>query len=142
MPTEPINSGSINTKEICNTNVLKNDIKADIIPLFNAVKKDDINIHNPENRKEIEYMRIPIVDRWMSPSSPLANILANGSARDSPNMNIMTAKEIIIIVDFFKTFFSSSVFFAPKWYPTTGATPIEYPMNIAKKTNETYMIMP
>ena len=49
MPSVPINNGRRKTNPSWNTNVLKNEINAEINPLFNPVKNDDPNIENPTN---------------------------------------------------------------------------------------------
>ena len=48
--------GRIRTAAIWNTSVLKKDIDAEISPSFNAVKKDELKMANPEKRNEKEKM--------------------------------------------------------------------------------------
>ena len=50
-PVIPINCGIINKPIIIKPNVLKKEIKADSLPLDNAVKIADENILKPEKRK-------------------------------------------------------------------------------------------
>ena len=52
MPSIPNISGSTSTAVIWKTSVLKNDIAADIAPLFRAVKNEDANILNPDITNE------------------------------------------------------------------------------------------
>lgn len=50
-------SGSISTAAIWNTSVLRNEIAAEIKPLFSAVKNDEPNIEKPANKNENEKMK-------------------------------------------------------------------------------------
>ena len=54
IPLIPIIKGKIITVLTWNTNVLRNDINADVTPSFNAVKKFDKKIANPANINENE----------------------------------------------------------------------------------------
>ena len=47
IPFTPKITGSKNIIDIWNTIVLKNEITAEITPLFNAVNNDEVNILNP-----------------------------------------------------------------------------------------------
>lgn len=50
IPSKSKNTGRISTAASWNTSVLRNETAADIAPLFSAVKNDEVNILNPENR--------------------------------------------------------------------------------------------
>ena len=50
IPSTPNTNGRRKTNPSWNTNVLKNEINADINPLFNPVKNDEPNIEKPVNK--------------------------------------------------------------------------------------------
>lgn len=52
IPSSPNISGMIMTKILWNKSVLKNDIKADITPLFSAVNIEEAKILKPQKRNE------------------------------------------------------------------------------------------
>lgn len=54
MPSIPRNTGKIKTAAIWHTSVRKNEINAEINPLFSAVKKDEPKIGTPAKRNEKE----------------------------------------------------------------------------------------
>ena len=54
IPSISITKGSKSTAAIWNTKVRKNDIVAEIRPLFSAVKKDEPKMARPAKRKEKE----------------------------------------------------------------------------------------
>ena len=56
-PSSLKNTGRISTAAIWNTSVLRNDTAAEIAPLLSAVKNEDVNILNPENRNMNENSR-------------------------------------------------------------------------------------
>ena len=53
-PSSSQNIGKIMTAATWKTSVLKNEMSADVRPSLKAVKKDEPNIENPENRNENE----------------------------------------------------------------------------------------
>ena len=57
IPSSPQMSGNNITAAIWNTRVRINEIAADTVPLFSAVKNDEPNIAKPENTKTNEYIR-------------------------------------------------------------------------------------
>ena len=76
----PIIKGITKTNVIWNTNVLSIDIDAEIVPLFNAVKKDDVNIENPANKKHNEQILIAVADNSFKSAFPLEKKLENVGA--------------------------------------------------------------
>ena len=60
MPITPKMSGKRKTKAICKTSVRIKEIKPEIIPLFNAVKKEEKKIDIPQKRKTIEKILIAV----------------------------------------------------------------------------------
>ena len=84
----PKNKGKINTKTIWNTRVLKREINADIVPLFNAVKKQELKIENPQTKKVNEYTFIAYVLNETN-DSLLVKIKENGLAVKYENKNIL-----------------------------------------------------
>lgn len=56
IPSTCQNNGKINTAAAWNTMVLIKEMAADIRPLFNAVKNEELKMTNPENKKEKEKM--------------------------------------------------------------------------------------
>ena len=59
IPLIPNQIGSVSTMITWNTNVLRNEMTADIRPLFNAVKNDDPKILIPMIRNAMAYTRKP-----------------------------------------------------------------------------------
>ena len=53
----PNSNGKIKTAATWKTKVLKNEIIAEIGPLFNAVKKDEPKMANPANKNEKEKIK-------------------------------------------------------------------------------------
>ena len=53
IPSIPKTSGNRSTAPTWNTSVLKNEIIAEMIPLFNAVKKDEPKMLKPLSKNEI-----------------------------------------------------------------------------------------
>ena len=90
-------SGNNNTAAIWNTNVLKNDIIAEIRPLFKAVKNPEPNIAIPQNKNWNENILNPLIVKSSVSGLLLINIKDNGSASNSPNNNIDIDKIAIII---------------------------------------------
>ena len=54
IPLFPRSGGNKNAKPIWNNNVRDIDIIADTVPLFKAVKKQEANIENPQNKNTVE----------------------------------------------------------------------------------------
>ncbi len=69
IPSLPINNGRIKTAATWNTSVRRNDMIADTGPLFRAVKKDEVQIPKPENRKENEYTKKALNVKSNKPAS-------------------------------------------------------------------------
>ena len=57
MPSTPKISGRRMTDEVWSTSVRKNEITAEMSPLFNAVKNEDAKILKPANRNANENSR-------------------------------------------------------------------------------------
>lgn len=58
IPFTPQIAGSMSIIAIWNSSVLKNEIAADTIPLFSAVKNDELNMLNPLIKYDIENILI------------------------------------------------------------------------------------
>ena len=62
IPLIPNQSGSVRTMMTWNINVLRNEMTADIRPLFSAVKNEDPKIMIPKIRNALAYKRKPCRD--------------------------------------------------------------------------------
>ena len=89
-------------QRISKTRVLKNEITADIKPLFNAVKNADAKILIPTTKNDMLYILIPLVVKlnisWFLPT----NIKDNGIAKISVNKNINALGTYSIPIDLYK----------------------------------------
>ena len=113
IPFSPHKIGKIKTAEIWNTKVRRKEIRAEVSPSFKAVKKEEPNMANPENKKEKE----KIAKAWAvisrSSASYPTNSVDNGLPDSSPAANIRSEKHPIRIRLFLRRLLNSSKFFAP-----------------------------
>ena len=100
IPLTPKNSGKINTATICNTNVLKKDIVAEVKPSFNAVKNPEVKMANPINKKHNENSLNPDTVRSNRSGECPTNIFDNGTAK----VSAMTTIKIPTIAIIFRLF--------------------------------------
>ena len=124
MPSSPHTSGNTQIKIIWNTSVRKNDTIADVTPSFNAVKNPDEKMQKPHRPKESPYNLNPLVVICNSSVSPEENIAEMGLANTSTRATSTMLKMDKMSKLFLSKLFSSAWFFAPLWYPTTGAEPM------------------
>jgi hypothetical protein len=74
IPIPPNMNSNKNKNPIWNNKVLTKEHIADIVPLFKAVKKLEVNIDIPINKKLTEYIFIASVDSSNNSLDPLENI--------------------------------------------------------------------
>ena len=73
-PSISMISGNNKTNEISKTIVRIKEMTAETIPLFSAVKNEELKIANPENKKLNEKMRNPLMVNCIKLSSYPAKI--------------------------------------------------------------------
>ena len=113
IPSTSQYKGKINTATLGKMKVRKKERNKEIAPLDKAVKKDEVKILNPQNKKHNAYKRKPRMVNTNNSSSLPVKILEKGLAQLTATTVIKTPSNTIIALLLFKTFFSSSLFSAP-----------------------------
>ncbi len=108
MPSNPRMSGRSKTAKTWKNNVLKNEISAEVRPSPRAVKKDELKMANPANRKEKAKIKKPRSVILRSDESYPTNIKESGFASICAARNMSSANAPIMIKLFFNNPFSSS----------------------------------
>ena len=80
---------------------------AEIVPLFKAVKNDDVNIENPANKKHNEQILIAVADNSFKSAFPLEKKLENVEAVNKLIVIIIIPVIKMIIKLFFNIFLNS-----------------------------------
>lgn len=86
---------------------------AEIIPLFNAVKKEEPQTLKPIKRKESAYNRNPLDVISNNSTSYFVKIPIKGLPKNYDNTTRIIAVSDNIVILFLNRFFNSELFFAP-----------------------------
>ena len=89
MPLICKNIGKMNTQSIWKTSVLKIETNADINPLFNAVKNDEVNMFIPEKINEKAKIFIALVVKLNKSLLYATKIADSGLASKNPTIVII-----------------------------------------------------
>ena len=113
MPSTCQKVGKINTAMMGNIKTRRKDKSKEIAPFDKAVKKEEMKILNPQNKKHREYNRKPRTVKASNSRSESVKIFANGSANPTAVTVITTPSTTISILLLCRILRNSPLFSAP-----------------------------